>query len=231
MTDTDRCLLLGALQALCGALSAAGIPHFLYGGTLLGSWRQHGPVPWDDDVDLAVDFARQGDLRRALRDLHPEFLFAERSWVSWKFYPAAADKAFDRLPWRWPFVDICFYDENSTHVSEHDLEIFPDYVYPRDWVFPTVLRPLAGLLLPAPRRTEAVLGRTYEVTECVIGTYNHRKEAGRHWREVRTVPCDRLRSAYPFVERRVALAAGGCNETLVLNGTVLSWLLLHQSQC
>ena len=48
--------------------------------------------------------------------------------------------------------------------------------------------------------------------------------------EVGTVDCDDLVTMYPFVEH-VPRGADGCNETLVLNGTVLSWLLLEGSQC
>ena len=30
--------------------------YFLYGGTLLGSLRSGDILPWDDDLDLAMDF-------------------------------------------------------------------------------------------------------------------------------------------------------------------------------
>ena len=229
VTDNNLCLLVDAVGALCQALTEADIPYFLYGGTLIGSWRHHGLVPWDDDVDVAVDFERLDDLRRALSTLHPYFRYRERSSVSWKFFSERARK-IDSQPWRWPFIDICFFDENSTHISEHELQMFPEYVFPREWIFPTVLRPFNGLSLAAPRKTKEVLDWTYNVTECAIGHHSHRREKPKDKSEVTTVACDRLRTVYPFVQH-VALGASGCNETLVLNGTALYWSLLHDSPC
>ena len=223
----DLCLLLDIVAALDRALTEANITYFLYGGTLIGSWRHHGLIPWDDDVDVAVDITRQTDLRKALKSLEPQFLFKERPLVSWKFFSERGSEIF---LWRWPFVDICFFDQNATHVYEHDLKMFPKFIFPKDWVFPTVLRPFNGLTLPAPRKTRLVLDRTYNVTQCAIGHYSHRRERGKPESEIKTVACDTLQAVYPFVQH-VPLGAAGCNESLELNGTSLSWTLLDKSQC
>lgn len=229
VTDNSLCLLMDTVAALCSALTKASITYFLYEGTLVGSWRHHGLVPWDDDVDIAVDFTRQTELRQALNTLKPKFQFTERQRVSWKFYAESAG-AISAQPWRWPFVDICFFDESPTHVFEHDLDMFPEFVFPKEWIFPTVLRPFGRLMLAAPRRTRNVLDLTYNLDECVISHYSHRTEMGKDESEVDSVLCDELSTVYPFVEHE-SLGTAGCNETLVMNGSVLSWLLLDGFQC
>lgn len=35
---------------------ALNVTYFLYGGTLLGSLRSGDILPWDDDLDLAMDY-------------------------------------------------------------------------------------------------------------------------------------------------------------------------------
>ena len=128
--------MLDIVAVLDRVLTEANITYFMYGGTLIGSWRHHGLIPWDDDVDVAVDFTRLTDLRTALKSLEPQFRFKERPRVSWKLFSEMGSKIFR---WRWPFVDICFFDQNATHVYEHDLKMFPEFIFPKDWIFPTVL--------------------------------------------------------------------------------------------
>ena len=45
---------LDLLLLVTRALEDANIQYTLYGGTLLGSWRHHCFIPWDDDLDIFV---------------------------------------------------------------------------------------------------------------------------------------------------------------------------------
>jgi hypothetical protein len=71
LSRSARCSLLNSTFALAAALTAYNVTFFMYGGTLIGSWRHHDLVPWDDDVDFAVDYAQGRLAYRALKDLYP----------------------------------------------------------------------------------------------------------------------------------------------------------------
>nr|KAG5705980.1 hypothetical protein BaRGS_010870 [Batillaria attramentaria] len=148
-------------------MKRAGVAFFLYSGSLLGSWRHHGLVPWDDDVDFAVPRMHTQRVYRALSDLKPRFQLDVRQKVRWKFY-SDLSHPIRQVTWSWPFVDISFYEENGTHVWDQDA-VFPAFCFPKSDVFPLQGRPFMGRTLPAPKNTEAVLRRTYNLSLCKDG--------------------------------------------------------------
>ena len=64
--NTYKVELLDLLRRVDHTLSANGIEYFAVYGTCLGAVREHGLIPWDDDVDIAV---RRCDFQHALRVL------------------------------------------------------------------------------------------------------------------------------------------------------------------
>ncbi|KAK7484530.1 hypothetical protein BaRGS_00024286, partial [Batillaria attramentaria] len=229
VTDEERQIFLELMDAFNSAMSKANLTYFLYGGTLIGSWRHHGWIPWDDDGDVGVPYNQQSRILEALSRLAPAFLHVFRPKYAIKFYSQKSSHK-TTMKWKWPFIDVCFYLENDTHVWDPDPN-FPEYNFPREEVFPLRMRPFEGRMLPVPGRTEAFLKRTYKLDQCMLGHYDHRVERGRR-KDERGLPvgCAELEKHFPFVHR-VSLGASGCNETLVRNGTVISWYVDEDLQC
>lgn len=227
LVGREKELLLSAIDVFSDALTEAEIPFYMYGGTLIGSWRHHGQIPWDDDVDFAVPKDMKTNVSHILNALKPNFILNEQQNIRWKFYsPDGA--VIPGVSWRFPFLDINFYCLNDTHVWDDDLNNYKDFVYAKDVVFPLTKRPFEGRWLPSPRDIKAMLTPNYDLDMCMTGPYNHRKEKIES--KVKVIDCNELHSLFPFVRRQSGVN-GGCNETLRLQDNVVSWIWMADDKC
>jgi len=226
MSDGDAALLNAALQEFTQTLEKANISYFMIGGTLLGSYRHHGRIPWDDDVDLALNQVEKQNIRQLFSNFTTHTLWiADKEEDQWKFFPTNGQKVpgFRYQFHRAPYVDVFWFNDTEDNITFTSLWFSPRFA--KSDVFPLRRRPFGKLLLPAPCNTTAFFaGEKFHIDTCVSRSYNHLHETGVH--NVTTMPCSRLANFYPFVQRRQRLS--GSNMTLIIESLIHKGAVLNE---
>lgn len=188
--------LLELTRIFSKAVDSENLTFFLYGGSLLGSYRHHGFIPWDDDVDVMMNSSQKDAIRRVLSNYEPEYKVYAPPNKQWKFYRADS-KYLKQKPFRWPYVDIFFFREDEHRIWDEFFWYKFTYVYEKNKVFPLLNRPFGNLSLPAPCDVSTFLGN-YASEVCVTNSFSHRQERWLYRRA--HVPCKALTGKYPIVK-------------------------------
>lgn len=219
MSGREKTIIYQILDALETASAKYGIGYFLCGGTLLGSYRHHDLIPWDDDVDICMNRTERDDIYSVLFALSPAYTVFPTEYRL-KLYSQHSSRS-SRFEWGFPYVDINFFEENATHIFDSD-PVFRSQSYPKDKIFPLHRRPLGALSPFAPRDTLFYLRSTYrELGYCVTTPYDHRTEHSLGAEEVYYALCRRLTHRFPFVYRTFDRETKEVRETLKVGSTEL----------
>ncbi|XP_046358857.1 uncharacterized protein RT0683-like [Haliotis rufescens] len=222
VTLKESRLLSSIIHRFVSVMYNNDITYFMYGGTLLGSYRHHDVIPWDDDADFIVSRRERQLVYKLLSQLKPHYFLDVKQKTRWKFY-SVLSRPIRGYTWDWPFLDISFFEENSTHIWDGDPVYSDTFVYDKDIIFPLKMRPFADMTIPAPRDIESFLYQNYNPDTCESNIYDHRRENSVPSLFRKSVPCSLLMDKFPFVSRTIVRQ--GVNETLRVNGRILSWFL------
>ena len=170
---------------------ANGIVYMLYGGSVFGAYRHHGFVPWDEDFDVLVNASQRQTLNKVLNSV-PGYGLVTNNHFQWKFYSKVL--GIPSNSWKWPFVDIFFFDYNETHVYDVTLKV-PGYFYPRSVLLPIRQGIFETLIMPVPNDMDSYIKTIHD---CESNHWDYRKEKGLR---TTSIPCKILYSVYAFVFR------------------------------
>lgn len=208
LTEKERAQLLFTVDVFVRACKENGLTFFLIGGTLLGAYRHHGMIPWDDDFDIGVMASQWQDLTRVLGNI-PGFTLQTYGSFQWKFYQTDLPKSAGT--YKWPYLDIFFYTADKTHVwglTTNVMETLLDLHH----FFPLTSVHWERFQLPAPACYERLLLSEFSDTgTCVTTSFSHRTE--KMLNNVSRTSCSDLHSVFPFVFRRPDPATGSVVES------------------
>eukprot|EP01006_Ploeotia_vitrea_P035474 TRINITY_DN65877_c6_g2_i1.p1 TRINITY_DN65877_c6_g2~~TRINITY_DN65877_c6_g2_i1.p1 ORF type:complete len:331 (+),score=156.05 TRINITY_DN65877_c6_g2_i1:34-993(+) len=139
------------------------ICYFIGDGTVLGAVRHGGLIPWDDDIDVAVD-AKHEDKLLSLKDE-----FAEAGYTLMRYYgfyklfltEGSEITGDGGKPFKYPFMDVFIWEKDGDKYVRKRCGLWPDCWYKVDEVFPIKKCTFGELELPCPNKPKPFLDRCY----------------------------------------------------------------------
>ena len=204
MTGTEKDLIRDIISIFMGIAKDIELTYMLTFGSLLGSYRHHGFIPWDDDFDILVNVSHMSTLESGLKngtgleiakryhDYTGEFVYMWKVFIAGNGTRVGATRSFT-----YPYMDLYFYTENSTHIWS--LFAQDPIVLKKKDVFPLALGWFENRMMPVPRYTRYVLETMYRynISMCETGgNLDHKTDTLRPTRC--SVSCKDIAEYYPM---------------------------------
>jgi hypothetical protein len=185
---------------------------YLHAGSHLGAVIHGQPIPWDDDVDMWMDFQKRKAFMDACNhfgknspilnypnhvELHCyEHLNAIKVWLQ----PEGMEKHTNpKKSWYSPFVDLFLFQIQSgqlQEVSRKGARIRKRIAFNITDYFPTRPFYFGGVHFIGP--SSRILEERYALQNCIVGDFNHKLEIHFRPKYGRCIDCRKLYNVFPF---------------------------------
>ncbi|KNC78330.1 hypothetical protein SARC_09235 [Sphaeroforma arctica JP610] len=224
-----------------------GSPYYIYAGTQLGGILHAGPIPWDDDADVAIPV----EYKKRFVDACNSFTIpdttldeavvkcVETGFGVKLMVVDRKSQVHAKYGWSSPFVDVFLMDEvngtvrelhaNATHGREMDVDhetlsvredgLAAFKVYPSHEFYPVRPYYYGGLVLQGPSISLAT--NRYNLRVCRMGVWNHHFEiSAASGIDGQLLDCEFMAQYLPFVQHTVSEVDGDiAYSRLSINGT------------
>lgn len=224
LTPVEQRYMLFTMLSATQALAAFNITYFVSEGTLIGYWRHHGMIPWDDDVDILFDSSQWALARQVLSCL-PDLQLNMGSDYMWKLYHKDAELWQGESEIKFPFIDFFMYQQDSGHVWPICIWMKTEIILPRDWALPVVKGVFEGYPVFLPQQPAKVLEFHFGHvdSDCYSRTFLRRERFLVPVQERTHMTCSVLKDIYPFVARnRIDKSSAVVTEERMVGSKVLS---------
>lgn len=212
LNSTERGSLFDLLDIVQVFLDRHKISYVLGYHSLLGSYMMHGILPYDDTIELLARVSHKQTLSKAIATddklKTKEHTSINSNYTHVRFFL----KTSGQKPSHWPFVELHFYDENSTHVWT-TMPPPKRVVMKIDSFYPFHERPFAGHWLDAPEDPLQFLLQIYSKSHYETFGWDYRADVAEPPTKMGWVA---MRKHHPFVGR--INCAEGVKETLKFSG-------------
>ena len=162
--EENKLLLNDMLNDVCNLLDSHNIAHWIDGGTLLGSVRHGGQIPWDDDVDIGVLIKDYNKLTFILKKLPDKYkttfenplikVYIPKLWYKNQLQTFATP-TLDIFPWK-------LKDDKYKLNSSQQMIKWPNCYHNEKDLFPLIKYKFDGKYFYGPKNPLPYLDRMYK---------------------------------------------------------------------